>query len=167
MSTWDSLSLSDRSTALGSIDNKLYQIFISSENNSRKNSIVLAPNSPGLSTLGTTQKFWFKVVHCKQHCFKDHTYLCKTTQSLGIRSFHIPLEDTIHNLKSKNKVFLNTTKSHLQLRDLRTAEDTELHKDLLVQKFREKLKAKWRKYIFLEKEDLIQSRQWSAFLEVL
>ena len=54
MSTWDSLSLSDRSTALGSIDNKLYQIFISSENNSRKNSIVLAPNSPGLSTLGTT-----------------------------------------------------------------------------------------------------------------
>ena len=128
------------------MDNQLHRIFISSEKNCRKIRIGLVSCSPELSGVGIKWKFWRNKVHHKQHRFKDFTYLCKNSQSLSIRSFHIPLDEAIHSLKSAKKEFLTVKSLHLQLQDQHIAENSERHKELMVQRSREKLKAKWRKH---------------------
>ena len=90
---------SDRTEALESVDNILHQIFITSEKNCRKIRTDLESHSPELSALVIKRKFWRNVVYYKQHIFKDHTYLFKTSHYLDIASFHMTLGEAINNLK--------------------------------------------------------------------
>lgn len=112
MDTWHYASRFGHSIALDSTYVQLHKFFISSEKNFSKIRVGLVSYSPELFAIGLTWYFWHKVVHYKQHRFKDCTYLCRTTQSLGIITFHIPLKETIHNLKSAKKACLTAKQSH-------------------------------------------------------